>query len=154
MEVKMVEIKLTDEQYKNLVQLVYLGEWVINSFREERIKRYEDLEQQIYSFSKKAGLKKDIEFDEEDKLFYPTMEFEEKMQEYIDEYDDFFFWEQLVERLSARDFQKQYGEDNVRKMDIDEMVEKGYPFIEKYTDEFQKNGIENLEIKTSIKIYQ
>ena len=77
-----MKIKLTKKQYKNLLKLVYLGNWMVNSIRsgnegDERIKKYDEIEQYIFSFAKEAGLKKYIEFDKEFNQFFPTPEFEE-----------------------------------------------------------------------------
>ena len=40
-----MEIKLTDKQYRYLLDLVYIGNWVINSTREsDRIREYDGVE--------------------------------------------------------------------------------------------------------------
>jgi hypothetical protein len=37
-----VQLSLTKEQYKTLVELVSLGQWMANSIREKRIKKYDE----------------------------------------------------------------------------------------------------------------
>jgi hypothetical protein len=149
-----MEIKLTKEQYENLIKLVYLGNWMINAIRsgaegDERIGKYDNIAQYIYSFAKDAGLEKYIEFDKEFNQFFSTREFEEDtdINQYIEEYDDELLWDELINRLARRDFIKEYGEETIKKMDWRERIEKEHPFIEKYAKEFEKHGIENLEIK-------
>ena len=40
-----MELKLTDKQFRYLLDLVYIGNWVINSTREnDRIREYDQLE--------------------------------------------------------------------------------------------------------------
>lgn len=147
----MVEIKLTKKEYGDLLDLVYLGEWMINGIRlhGEEIQKYENILQHIYSHAGDAGLKNLIEFIEEHNEFSPTKEFEEDLEinQYMDEYDDENFWDELVDRLARRDFIKEYGEDAVKKMSWDERIEKEHPFIEKYEEEFEEDGIENLKIE-------
>ena len=146
-----MEIKFTKEQYENLVKLVYLGNWMINAIRcgSDIIEKFEDLEQYIFSFYKEFGLEGCIEYDEEDKRFYPTgkFEMESEIEEYRQEYDNENFWDELISRLARRDFIRKYGEDAINKMTLEEIMEKESYFIEKYEEEFEKYGIERLKIK-------
>ena len=148
-----MEIKLTREQYENLLKLVYLGNWMINAIRsgargDERIKKYDDIEQYIFSFAEEAGLEKYIEFDKKYNEFFPTREFEEnsEMEQYRQDYDNEVFWQELADRLGSRDFIKDYGKEAIRKMDQKERFLKEQEFIIKYEKEFEKHGLSNLEI--------
>lgn len=148
-----MNLKLTKKQYKNLLKLVYLGNWLINAIRleDDRIKKYDEIEEYIYSFAKKAGLEKYIEFDKKFNKFFPTREFSDGMYQYIEEYDDDAFWEELIDRLARCDFVKKYGQKTIRKMDLKELIEKEQPFLDKYAKEFAKHGLKNLEINPKIK---
>ena len=45
-----MKIELTEQQYRYLLDLVYIGNWVLNSTREEdRIKEYDQVESLIFS---------------------------------------------------------------------------------------------------------
>lgn len=146
----MIEIKLTKEQYEDLIKLVYLGNWMINAIRtDDIIEKYDMIEQYIYSFVKNANLENYIVFDDELNKFFPTREFELEtdVDEYRDEYNNEIFWDELIDRLSVRDFIKAYEKDVIKKMSLREQIVKKSPFIEKYEKEFEKHGIENLEIK-------
>jgi len=148
-----MKIELTKEQYKNLIKLVYLGNWIVNSIRsgeedDKRIEKYENIAQYIYSFSREEGLERYIEFDKQVNRFFPTREFEEDtdLERYRQEYDDEVFWQELIHRLAERDFIKEYGENTIKKMNWRERLEKEQPFIEKYGEEFEESGLMNLEI--------
>jgi len=148
-----MKIRLTKKQYKNLLKLVYLGNWMVNSIRsgnegDKRIKKYDEIEQYIFSFAKKAGLEKYIEFDKEFNQFFPTLEFEENtdVSKYIQDYEEEVFWEELVLRLARRDFIRKYGRTAILKMNLEERIAKEYPFEKKYRKEIEKNGLKNLEI--------
>lgn len=129
-----------------------MGSWIVNSVRSgaegnKRIKKYEDLEQYIYSFAKEFGLDNLVEHEKEDQEFFPTFELEEgETMELIDYYDEESFWEELINRLGERDFAREYGAENIKKMSFEERIRKDHHFLEKYYEEIGKNGLENLEI--------
>jgi hypothetical protein len=148
-----MEIKLTKEQYENLIKLVYLGNWMINAIRsgaegDEQIEKYNEIEQYIFYFAKDVGLEKYIEFDKKYNKFFPTAEFEEnpEIEQYRQDYDEEIFWQELADRLGSRDFIRKYGEEAIEKMDPEERFLKEQEFIIQYEEEFEKNGIENLEL--------
>ena len=146
-----MEIKFTKDQFKKLLKIVYLGNWLANAIHsgrkgDERIKEFDEIEQYIFSFAKDFGLEKYVEFDEKFQEFFPTSELEEELQKFVDEYDNEVFWEELIFRLTRRDFIREYGKEAINKMSLEERIEKEFPFEEKYREEFSKNGIENLDI--------
>jgi len=147
-----MEIKFTKEQYENLIKLVYLGYWMIKSTHgDEEAEKFEEIEQYIYSLAKDFKLENYIRHNKEFDKYFPTIEFEEesKVEKYISEYNDGILWDELINRLAMRDLIKKYGEDAVEEMEFEERVEKQQPFIEKYENEFSKNGIENLVLKSN-----
>lgn len=80
-------IELNKEQYRKLIQLVYLGEWVANSYKENQDDyKFTDIEQHIYSYFQKFGCDDLLEYDEESDMYLPTAEMDEKMTEFIDDY--------------------------------------------------------------------
>jgi len=145
-----VKIDFTKDQYEDLVKLVYLGVWIINSHRtDDIVEKYEELEQYLLSFSGDSGTERFVEFDAEHDSFFPSGAFEEDedIERYREEYDEYTFWDELIYRLARRDLIRTYGEAAVFTMTADELIDKEQPFIEKYEDEFEKNGIDNLEVK-------
>lgn len=153
----MLKITLTKKQYENLVKMVYLGNWMINSIRsgqegDEQIEKYNKIEQYIFSFAEEAGMDRYIEFDKKLNKFFPTIEFEEEtdIEKYRSEYNNETFWEELIDILAQRDFVKTYGKEQISKMDLVELIEKRYPFEEKYRYEFENYGIENLVIRRKL----
>jgi hypothetical protein len=148
-----MEIKLTKEQYENLLKLVYLGNWMVNAIRsgaegDEQIEKYNEIEQYIFSFAKDVGLEKYVEFNEKYNQFFPTIELEEdpEVEKYRQDYNEETFWQELADRLGARDFIREYGKEAIEKMDQEERFIKLQEFIIKYEEEFEENGMANLEI--------
>ena len=47
-----MKIELTEQQFRYLLDLVYIGNWVINSTREDdRIEEYDQVEGKVFSHS-------------------------------------------------------------------------------------------------------
>ncbi len=142
-----VQINLTKEQYKTLVELVDLGQWMANAIRTKRIKKYDDMEQLVFSFTKQAGLQDCVDYDDEMKMYFLLREFEEStIFPLKEEYDDYTFWEELAHRLADRDMLKQFGEKELADMPKDEMNKVRDSLIRKYEDESVEHGIERLAI--------
>lgn len=148
-----MEIKFTKEQYENLLKMIYLGNWMINAIRsgakeDPQIEKYNEIEQHIFSFAEAAGLENYIEYDKKCSQFFPTWEFGDnpELEKYREDYDDDVFWHELPDRLGVRDFYRQYTEKEINKMSQKERFIKKQDFIIKYEEEFDENGIKNLEI--------
>ncbi|HEY3277053.1 MAG TPA: hypothetical protein VGJ94_10560 [Syntrophorhabdaceae bacterium] len=143
-----MKINLTKSQFETLLKTVYLGNWVAASAGEEADREFEDFEQYVLSLAKDFGYEAFAGFDEKEKTYYPTEEFEEKtgVVDTIGDYNMHTVWEEMVLSLARRDLIGQYGEDRVEKMSDDEIVEKEYPFIVKYEEEFRESGFQNLVI--------
>ena len=52
-----MEIKLTEKQFRRLLDLVYIGNWVLNSTRgDDRIRQYDQVESLIFSHCLSHGM--------------------------------------------------------------------------------------------------
>lgn len=151
-----MKIDFTKEQFSALLRIIYLGNWMANANRiEDRIKKYEEIENYIFSYAQQFGFDKYVDNEEADKgKFYPTRKFEEKtdVHKLHEEYDEEIFWDELIDRLGERDFYRHYSKEEIQNMTQDERFEKLYEFINKWADEISENGIEKLESKKIIKL--
>ncbi len=85
-----MKIELTKKQYKTLLTIMYCGEWMLNSYKNKDdiiSKKTEDLEQNIFSFAKDAGLERWIEYDIPMGKYFPTADMEDELHKYIDLYN-------------------------------------------------------------------
>lgn len=144
----MKTISLTDEQFKDLMQLVYLGNFMANATRnnDEMIEAFENIEQHIYTFAEQFGCGRYVDRHDAVEGIYPTREFEEMMDRFVAEYDSDIFWEELLHRMTERDLVDAYGEPAVASMGIVERIEKERGFVQTYDKEFAENGLKNLRI--------
>src|SRR5258708_1312420 len=94
-----MELKLTEEQARDLLRLAYLGNWLANALRDgsaadPHIQEFEDLIEHLFQASGTS------ERSVEDELFSEHL---------IESYNEETFWEELVDRLAHRDFERLWG---------------------------------------------
>ena len=143
-----MDIPLTKEQYSDLIKIVYLGEWIVNSYRvEEDDMKFTEIEKYIYSFAKEAGLDNVLEHNEELNEFLPTAAFEEENISLTEEYDYEAFWEILIEELAKKDLIQNFSETELVEMDGVKKIMELEKYRERYENEFEKNGVTNLTLK-------
>lgn len=146
-----LNIEFTRGQFEDVVRCVYLAHWMINGIRpeDEKVRRYEDLEQYVYALAYKHGYPDLVEFLKERNIFFFKDEFSENNEAdgYRREYDDEMFWTELIQRLTTRDLIEQYGAESLSAMSSREEVERKQPLLRKYIDELEKNGVQNLKMQ-------
>lgn len=155
----MLEIKFTGEQYKTLIKTIYLGNWIVNSIRvgkEEIVKEFDDLEQYIFSFCghKDVDVKDLVEYADKFKRYFPTaeLEMETDVRQYLEEYENEIFWDELADKLARRDIIRRHGKDVVMKMDKDKRFRELNEIADKYETELENYGIERLKIDEEMKV--
>ena len=134
-----MKIELTEQQYRYLLDLVYIGNWVMNSTREnDRIQEYDQVESLIFSHAPAHGMRKLVE--RLDGQIIPSRAFADGgIHEAIADYEDVAFYEILAEEMALRDMDgvPLNGENYVRLMDR----------IETYMREFDVHGTENISVE-------
>ena len=134
-----MNIELTNKEFRRLLDMVYIGNWVLNSTRaEDRFKDYDDLQEKIFGSCAKLGLK-DLYTTWYGHVF-PSRAFEEGgIHEAIADYEDAVFYDILAEELARRDMSLEHTDPD----DVNELNTR----IDEYFDEFEANGIDNLMIE-------
>ena len=111
-----MKIELTEQQFRYLLDLVYIGNWVINSTREnDRIQEYDQVESLIFSHCLHHKMSKLVELYRGELI--PSRAFADGgIHEAIEQYEDVVFYEILAEELALRDMdgepltRENYGE--------------------------------------------
>jgi hypothetical protein len=126
------------------MRAVYMYSWVVNATKmpDETDKSVESFEQMILGLLYSSGKRDGIEFARDLNGYYPTRDFEEMISEVIDEYNEDQFWEELIERLAARDYERSGAARDSREA----FPKKLFGLQEKYREEFEKNGLDRLAI--------
>lgn len=142
-EERIVTLNLTTEQHRKLIELAYLGEWFINAHHEAEFQDEAATEalQKLMGAHKLAGLSRDIET----RNFYLDSLWSERLyDQYIVDYDDHVFWDELTERLAQRDLARKRGvamDEIEREDDLLSLR----PLEERYRRELEHDGVERLD---------
>ena len=134
----MMEIKLTQKQFRRLLDLVYIGNWVLNSTRgDDRIRQYDEVESLIFSHCLSHGMSSLTELYEGELI--PSRAFAEGgIHEAIENYEDILFYEILAEEMALRDMD---GEPLTRE-NYGALLER----IDTYMAEFNRHGTDNISV--------
>jgi len=97
-----MNIELTPKEFRRLLDMVYIGNWVLNSTRgEDRFEDYDLLQEKMFSYCAKNGMK-DLYQTWYGHVF-PSKAFEEGgIHEAIADYEDAVFFDILAEELARR----------------------------------------------------
>ena len=131
-----MQIDLTTKEFRRLLDLVYIGNWILNSTRgDNRFQDYDDVESKLFGLCKRIGMHALGE--EWNGIDVPSQAFAEGgIHEAIACYEDNGFYEILAEELSRRDMEyPDITEDN-----YDEIVSR----MDQYMNEFQTSGLDHL----------
>lgn len=136
-----MNVELTPKQYRRLLDLVYIGNWILNSARgADRLHDYDMVES--YLFGKSGEFNMPTLTQHVAGVPVPSRAFAEGgIHEAIMDYEDTVFYGILAEELAHRDMialgkAEEPGELSSR--------------INAYITEFEKNGLANLLVDTDI----
>ena len=133
-----MEIKLTQKQFRRLLDLVYIGNWVLNSTRgDDRIREYDEVESLVFSHCLQNGMAKLTELYQGELI--PSREFAEGgIHEAIMAYEDVTFFEILAQELALRDM----DDPPITSENYDEIMDR----MEEYLTEFETNGTDHITV--------
>ncbi len=146
-----MKIDFSKKEYRVLLDLLQIADWVLHAHKTEeppKTKVYRDLEQKIFSLAKDFGYEELVDYAPAQDRYYPTRALEENSaaMEFVEEFEEDAFWSQLAKHLSERDLRREIGEKRMESLDRSELWEMIEAYETKYWDEFQKHGVERLEI--------
>lgn len=126
-----MQIELTNKEFRRLLDLVYIGNWVLNSTRGfDRFADYDNLESKIFALSPALS-------EPWNGTIVPSRAYAEGgIHEAIAYYEDNVFYEILAEELSRRDMNyPEINEENYQEI-MDRM--------QQYMEVFQISGVDRL----------
>ena len=133
-----MKIELTEQQFRYLLDLVYIGNWVINSTREnDRIQEYDQVESLIFSHCLHHKMSKLVELYRGELI--PSRAFAEGgIHEAIMAYEDNTFFEILAQELALRDM----DDPPITEENYDEVMSR----MDEYLGEFEQHGTDNITV--------
>ncbi len=134
-----MNIELTDKEFRRLLDLVYIGNWILNSTREkDRFEDYDILQEKLFAQCAKSGMNALIS--RWQGHIFPSPAYENGgIHEAIADYEDAVFFDILAEELARRDL----GCLDSEPADYTELNAR----MDEYMDEFEKSGVENLVLE-------
>lgn len=134
-----MQIDLTAKEFRRLLDLVYIGNWILNSTRgEDRFQDYDSLESKLFGLCRNGNMS--ILTEDWNGISIPSRAYTEGgIHEAIAYYEDNIFYEILAEELSRRD------------MDYPEITQENYDEItsrmDRYLSEFEASGLTRLVLE-------
>ena len=134
-----MELKMTQKQFRRLLDLVYIGNWVLNSTRgDDRIREYDQVESLVFSHCLGQGMSSLTELYNGELI--PSRAFAEGgIHEAIMAYEDTMFFEILAQELALRDMDS----DAPTPENVDELRER----MDTYLGEFEQHGTDNITVE-------
>lgn len=132
-----MNIDLTEKEFRRLLDLVYIGNWILNSTRaSDRFEDYDIVQEKLFSQCTRCGM--DALIQRWKGHVFPSRAYENGgIHEAIADYEDAVFFDILAEELARRDL----NYEGLRE--TDELARR----MDEYMDEFEKNGIDNLRVE-------
>ena len=131
-----MQIELTNKEFRRLLDLVYIGNGVLNSTRgDDRFADYDHVESKLFGLCQGPPMQQLVEKWEGEDI--PSRAFADGgIHEAIACYEDAVFYEILAEELSRRDMEYPL----ITEENYDEIVSR----MEQYMDEFRSCGVDRL----------
>ena len=129
-------IDLTEKEFRRLLDLVYIGNWILNSARgEDRFEDYDLVQEKLFALCSGQGMPSLIQ--RWQGHVFPSRAYEDGgIHEAIADYEDAIFFDILAEELARRDL----GLEERDPEDFTELSAR----MEEYLNEFDKNGLDTI----------
>jgi len=133
-----MNIELSNKQFRRLLDMVYIGNWILNSTRgDQRFKDYDDVESLLFARAALEGMPALAELYQGE--IVPSKAFVEGgIHEAIAEYENNVFFDILAEDLARRDM----NDAPIDETNMAELTSR----MEVYISEFEKNGTDNITV--------
>ena len=137
-----MKLELTRKQYRRLLDMVYIGNWILNSTRgDDRIPDYDEVESLLFSKAGEEGMSVLAEVYNGEVI--PSRAFAEGgIHEAIMDYEDNVFFDILAEDLARRDMDDVPIDDS----NYEELASR----IDAYIAEFEEHGTDNITVDSDI----
>ena len=133
-----MNIDLSDKEFRRLLDMVYIGNWILNSTRgEDRFEDYDLLQEKLFALCPRQGMRSLVQ--SWHGHIFPSRAYEDGgIHEAIADYEDAVFFSILAEELARRDL----GLENSDPEDFTELQAR----MDEYLNEFERNGLDTINI--------
>ncbi|MCY0902826.1 MAG: hypothetical protein OWU32_11690 [Firmicutes bacterium] len=143
-----MQIDLSDEQYRKLAALIFLGEWIVNGGEKEPDDRKElqSAADFFYSLAPQFAVADWIGLCPDCGNVHANQTMEDALLPMMDEYDENTFWDVLAHHMAFRDLSVTSGVSDTDRELPKEMEMRLWRRKEQYDQEFQKHGLNHVRI--------
>ena len=146
-----MKIEFTKDEYRVLLDIVYLANWVVNSFKisDECTPEFEALKSKVFSFARRFGFDGFVERNGVTEEFMESRAFEDSVEEkgYVSEYDDYTFWQELVSRLACKYLLEVLGEEKYRSLSQERRFMMRIRMEERVQDVIDREGLHGVFLR-------
>lgn len=137
-----MELHLTKKQYRRLLDMAYIGNWVLNSTRgNDRFQDYDEVESLLFQQAAAEGMPSLTEQWHGNAV--PSRAFAEGgIHEAIADYEDAVFFNILAEELARRDME----DASIDGSNYAELTQR----MEAYMTEFEANGTDHIQVESDL----
>ena len=131
-----MKLELTTKQFRRLLDMAYIGNWILNSTRgDDRFKGYDDVESLLFAKAREEGM--GVLAEDWQGEVVPSRAFAEGgIHEAIMEYENNVFFDILAEDLARRDME----DASIDQNNYEELSSR----IDAYIAEFEQHGTDNI----------
>ena len=131
-----MKLELTTKQFRRLLDMAYIGNWILNSTRgDDRFKDYDDVESLLFAKAREEGM--GVLAEDWQGEVVPSRAFAEGgIHEAIMEYENNVFFDILAEDLARRDME----DASIDQNNYEELSSR----IDAYIAEFEQQGTDNI----------
>ena len=133
-----MNIELTEKEFRRLLDMAYIGNWILNAARgEDRFADYDRVQEKLFAHCPGVGMRSLVEVWQGH--VFPSKAYQEGgIHEAIADYEDAVFFDILAEELARRDMEGEGADQSDESQLVDRM--------EEYYQEFEAHGIDNLTV--------
>ena len=131
-----MKLELTTKQFRRLLDMAYIGNWILNSTRgDDRFKDYDEVESLLFAKAREEGI--GVLAEDWQGEVVPSRAFAEGgIHEAIMEYENNVFFDILAEDLARRDME----DASIDQNNYEELSSR----IDAYIAEFEEHGTDNI----------
>lgn len=143
-----MKIDITKKEYKLLLDILFISDWIMNAYSVgNNHSQHSELIKKLLSYFQEMDASDQVEFSQELDDYFQTNQCEEYIsRQFLEPYEQTFFWDKLIHELAERDALQALGPDAFNKMDVIDRMTKIEEYKKRYQDEFDQNALNNLQI--------
>lgn len=146
-----MKINFTKKEYRALLDIIHIADWVFHAHDTEGrtdTQEYDEVFQKLLAVAEEMGCGDLVDYVKEEDKYYPNFNFESESiaEQFIQEFENNSFWEELTARLARRDVIKAKHAESAVEIPEEEWLTALSAAEEKWITEFDSHDLDRLTI--------